>query len=113
MLYDVDDLSRRIRVLKLTLVGEVAQLPEGFDQTNEGRFGDVRPVLTQHGKLGLHAGVVDGVAAEEVAERGEEVVAQERKTRTVGLASMLSNFFITNASAKLECLYSLQSKIGE
>ena len=40
--------------------------------------------MPQHGHLGLHAGIVDGVAAEQIAKGAEEIVAQEGKPRSVG-----------------------------
>ena len=61
----------------------MTQIGESLDQPDQRVFGDVGTVLPQHGQLGLHAGVVDGVATEQVAERSEEIVAQKWKSRAV------------------------------
>jgi len=74
----------KVLLIHLALIRQMTQIGESLDKPDQRVFGDTWPVLPQHGQLGLHAGVVDGVATKQVTEGSEEIIAQEWKAWAVG-----------------------------
>ena len=84
MLDHVDNFSRAVRVVDEPLVSHVSQLAEGSHEFAQRCFRYIRSVLLEHSHLALYLRILDGVTAEDVAHRSEEVVAKEGKAWAVG-----------------------------
>uniref|UniRef100_A0A182J4I3 Uncharacterized protein n=1 Tax=Anopheles atroparvus TaxID=41427 RepID=A0A182J4I3_ANOAO len=81
--HDRDHLARRVRIVQRAGVRHVAQLGERVHQLADGGGRHPRPVLPQQELLRLGRRIVHGVAGEQIAQGGEEIVAQKREAGPV------------------------------
>ncbi len=79
-----DGFSCRVWVCDFTIVRKVSKLGKGGSKGSQGRPVNAWSIRLEKADFGLQVGVLNHSGGEAVANFAEEIIAQERKTRSIG-----------------------------